>query len=84
MALNIIKIIILNCDIKQTERHDGIITILCMCRLKRPKIKKKKLFAAIRFDVQFITELLFILIHYDAYCARIILYQYSPIAVDMT
>lgn len=44
MALNIIKIIILNCDIKQTERHDGIITILCMCRLKRPKIKKKKTF----------------------------------------
>lgn len=54
MALNIIKTIILNCDIKQTARHDGIIVIICVRRLKRPKIKK-----TLRFDVQFTVELLF-------------------------
>jgi len=45
MALNTIKIIISNCDIKQTDRHDGVIvTILRVCRLKRPKKQKKKNF----------------------------------------
>jgi len=31
MELNIIKTIILNCDIKQPARHDGIIVIISVC-----------------------------------------------------